>query len=159
MFILFVCLFVVYSADSEEEVATKKSKSNPTKGAMIPKTKSPKTPAKAKEIKSVSDFFGSAPIKRSSEIISRSPGTSGGKGNRLEKRELSKNGKQGEDVVVIPESPTDMAGFEFDDEAIAMALQEDEMEGRKVCCVHRKVWNRGVKPFMTEWIRVVVETC
>ena len=41
-----------------------------------------------------------------------------------------KGAKKGE-VLTVPESPTELAGHEFDDEAVAMALQEEEREAMK----------------------------
>ena len=58
--------------DSDDEVPSKKSKPSPQqkKGGAKGATDQ-RSPVKVKEIKSVSDFFGSGPIKRSSKFKSR----------------------------------------------------------------------------------------
>ena len=48
-------------------------------------------------------------------------GVSGGGAEGAEKGE----------VLTVPESPTELVGHEFDDEAVAMALQEEEREALK----------------------------
>ena len=70
---IFICLYVnKICVDSDGEAPKKKPKATPPKQQLGKKGKSstPKkgkssTPAVKKEIKSVSDFFGSTPIRRS----------------------------------------------------------------------------------------------
>ena len=70
MYILFTCNSVYsfsIASDSEGETPKKKVKATPPKKAgKSKKGEKSSAPVVKKEIKNVSDFFGSAPIKRSS---------------------------------------------------------------------------------------------
>ncbi len=147
------------ASDSEEEVVAKKTRRSPRKQASSKtssgkettlsakktptrssKKTSQKSPAQAKgkEIKSVSAFFGSAPIKRSSELRPSGPplqlggATGRGQSGRSKGRGKGRENGGGGEVVVVPESPTYVdAGLDFDDAAIAEALEEVERDGPK----------------------------
>lgn len=129
---------IACESDSEEEAAPKKPKPSPKKdeGVVHAKvTKGQKTiiaSPKRREIKSVSAFFGSAPIKRSSDFRGSKPGTGSGR-SRTSASGTEEEGGGGKDVVIsIPESPVEVAGHEFDGEEVARVTQEEEMEGVQV---------------------------
>lgn len=135
---------MVLNTESEEDVKTLKkpkasNKSTPTKkggggGAKKPTTTPTKKETRKKEIKSISDFFGAAPVKRTTRSTRQD--TSGEKSKiskqpvRLGKRQLQDDGGGGE-VSTVPESPTEAILMEFNDEAVALALQEEELEMQK----------------------------
>ena len=50
---------------------------------------------------------------------------------KLGKRNVKESEEAGEVRTSVPESPTEAAVMEFSDEAVALALQEDEMEMQK----------------------------
>ena len=121
-------------SDSEEEVAAPK-KSRASSGKVTPSTvggakKASTTPTKGegkKEIKSISDFFGKDSVKRATRSTRNNKG--GENSAKLEKRKTEDEG--GQEVRTIPESPTEAAVMEFSDEAVALALQEEELEMQK----------------------------
>ena len=125
---------IACESDSEEEAAPKKPKPSPKKreGVVHAKvTKGQKTTPKRKEVKSVSAFFGSAPIKRSSDLRSSKPGTGSGSSKTRDGRTEEEGGGGNDVVICIPESPVDIAGHGFD----------DEMEGVQVR--YGEGWTRG----------------
>ena len=82
-------------------------------------------------IKSISDFFGAAPVKRTTRSSRQD------KGNEISKRPVQLGKRQAQDdgvggtdleVSTVPESPTEAILMEFSDEAVALALQEEELE-------------------------------
>lgn len=124
-------------AESEEDVGSSKkqkrptSKVTPTKKTTATRAKGvsatpPKTAPK-KEVKSLADFFGKAPVKRT-------PRSTRSSGNGDQKTSLGKRKGDIPEVKTVPESPTEAAIMEFSDEAVALALQEDiaEMNKEKV---------------------------
>lgn len=140
---------IACESDSEEEAAPKKPKPSPKKdeGVVHAKvTKGQKTiiaSPKRREIKSVSAFFGSAPIKRSSDFRDSKPGTGSGSSRTRDGR-TEEEGGGGKDVVIcIPESPVEVAGHEFDGEEVARVTQEEEMEGVQV---RLRGWAEGGSP-------------
>lgn len=133
------------NTESEEDVKTLKkpkasNKSTPPKkggggGAKKPSTTPTKKETKKKEIQSISDFFGAAPVKRTTRSTRHNK--SGEKSKiskqpvRLGKRQVQDDGGGGGEVSTVPESPTEAILMEFDDEAVALALQEEELEMQK----------------------------
>ena len=100
------------------------NKSPPTikKGSGGGAKKSNTTPTKKdrkKEVKLVSDFFGTAPIKRTTR--STRSDRSSEKPGHLGKQQVQDD--EGEEISTVPESPTEDI---FNDEAVALALQEAE---------------------------------
>ena len=82
-----------------------------------------------KEVKSVSDFFGTAPVKPTTR--STRSDRSSEKPGHLGKRQVQDD--EGEEISTVPESPTEDI---FNDEAVALALQEAEeleMQIERVC--------------------------
>ncbi len=94
-----------------------KGKNTPVKG----KDKNSSTPGK--KIQTVTDFFGSTPIKRSkpAKLEAQDGGSTTATNNM-------KNGAEEEEIDTIPESPVDVLMQGIDDAAIAQALQEEEMD-------------------------------
>jgi len=129
---------IACESDSEEEAAPKKPKPSPKKdeGVVHAKvTKGQKTiiaSPKRQEIKSVSAFFGSAPIKRSSDFRGSKPGTGSGSSRTRDGGTEEEGGGEKDVVICIPESPVEVAGHEFDGEEVARVTQEEEMEGVQV---------------------------
>ena len=110
-----------YESDSEEEAPPKKTKPSPKMGSGAARTdtkgqKRVATTPKRQEVKSVSSFFGSAPVKRSSDFKnSKSTADSKKDGGRK-----GKEGEEGKDTVIcIPESPVDVTSHQFDEEVIS----------------------------------------
>ena len=115
-------------------VTLKKSKTTNKSTPTIKKVggggakKSSTTPTKKeskKEVKSVSDFFGTAPVKWTTHSTRND--RSSDKPGRLGKQQFQDD--QGEEISTVPESPTEDI---FNDEAVALALQEaEELEVQK----------------------------
>ena len=86
---------------------------------------------KKREIKSVSDFFGNSPVRQTTRSM-RSDRSGDKTVKKLEKRNVDEEegGERGE-LKTVPESPTEATVMEFSDEAVARALQEDELEMQK----------------------------
>ena len=136
------------TTDSEEDAATTKhmKKKASSCKVILPKMsrsseggtkKSSATPTQREgkiEIKSLTDFFGKAPVKRTTHSTRNDK--DGEKSSRLGKQKLGDDG--GQEVRTVPESPTEAAVMEFSDEAVALALQEEELEmqKKKVCHFH-----------------------
>ncbi len=87
----------------------------------------------------ITDFFGSVPIKRTLRTSSTSVAQSGAKPPHSGSKPPSQSGSRASsEVVVVPDSPTmpakeeDVMGAEFDDAAMALILQEEEMEKAKL---------------------------
>lgn len=115
---------IKYESDSEEEGPSKKTKPSPKlrSGAARTDTKGQKrvaTTPKRQEVKSVSSFFGSAPVKRSSDF-KNSKSTADGGDSKKDGGRKEKEGGEGKDTVIcIPESPVDVTSHRFDEEAIS----------------------------------------
>ena len=103
------------------------------RGAKKPSTTPTKKESK-KKIESISDFFGAAPVKRTTRSTRHDKGSEKSKSNnkpvRLGKRQVQDDGA-GEEISTVPESPTEAILMEFNDEAVALALQEEELEMQK----------------------------
>ena len=135
-------------SDSDTEVHTKISKPKPsttptrtsprksvkssvsTSKRSRPSKQSPTTPKTQKKQMSactITSFFGSVPIKRTSVKKQSSESFSDCKPTTTDngKEEVHRNDSPSEDLFEIPESPLD--SVIFDDEEIAKALQEEEL--------------------------------
>jgi hypothetical protein len=138
-------IFMFLNTESEDDSKTLKkpkesNKSTPSKkggggGAKKPSTTPTKKESKKKEdIESISDFFGAAPIKRTTRSTRHDKGGVKSQTSkpavRLGKRQVQDDGGGGE-VSTVPESPTEAILMEFNDEAVALALQEEELEMQK----------------------------
>ena len=117
----------MYESDSEEEAPPKKTKPSPKMGSGAARTdtkgqKRVATTPKRQEVKSVSAFFGSAPVKRSSDF-KNSKSTADGGDSKKDGGRKGKEGKEGEEgkdtVICIPESPVDVTSHQFDEEVIS----------------------------------------
>ena len=152
--------------DSEEEtVPVKKAKattpsssakkSTPGKSAvsskMRQKTIQQPPPKTKKESVTLTDFFGSAPIKRTPRPSSSHSGS---------KPPSQNHSRASSEVVVVPESPVaaeeGVVGEGFEDVAIAMILQEEELEKAKleVRCFPDRLLNGSVGPFISTVLMV-----
>lgn len=115
---------IKYESDSEEEAPSKKTKPSPKmgSGAARADTKGQKhvaTTSKRREVMSVSAFFGSAPVKRSSDFKSSKSTADGGDSKKDRGRKEKEEGKEKDTVICIPESPVDVTSHQFDEEVIS----------------------------------------
>lgn len=140
------CLYDLYITDSEEDVGTTKRTKQKASSCKVTLSKmslssgggakrpnaTPTQEAGKKEIKSLTDFFGKAPVKRTTRSTRND--NDGEKSGKLEKLRVVDDG--GQEVRTIPESPTEAAVMEFSDEAVALALQKEELEMQKEKVCH-----------------------
>ena len=156
--VMLKCFFIypyLEIPDSEDEdVPAKKAKPTPktTPTPSAKKTTPGKSPVSSKtrqktkqsmkakrETVTLTDFFGSAPIKRTLR-----PSSSTSTAHSRSKPQSRSGSQASSEVMVIPESPTQAeVGAEFDDATIALMLQEEEMEKAKleVCSTKHGVKN------------------
>ena len=77
------------------------------------------TTPKRQQVISVSSFFGSAPVKRSSDFKNSKSTADGGDSKKDGGRKEKEGGRGKDTVICIPESPVDDTSHRFGEEGIS----------------------------------------
>ena len=122
-----------YESDSEEEGPPKKTKPSPKMGRGAARTDTngqncAATTPKRQQVISVSSFFGSAPVKRSSDFKNSKSTADGGDSKKDGGRKEKEGGKGKDTVICIPESPVDDTSHQFDEEVISEVCMSSKIK-------------------------------